>query len=99
YRPDRRSCPRRPGPHREGKAMSGVITVPARYTSPTFCESGSGLGQRRNASLSATRKALDGRGGGIRTHDLVLPKHARCQATLRPVPPTIPDVLPIESDG
>src|SRR5450432_24543 len=26
-----------------------------------------------------------GRGGGIRTHDLVLPKHARCQASLRPV--------------
>jgi hypothetical protein len=30
-------------------------------------------------------EAGGGRGGGIRTHDLVLPKHARCQATLRPV--------------
>ena len=26
-----------------------------------------------------------GRGGGIRTHDLVLPKHVRCQASLHPV--------------
>ncbi len=25
-----------------------------------------------------------GRGGGIRTHDLVLPKHARCQTAPRP---------------
>ncbi len=28
--------------------------------------------------------ADNGRGGGIRTRDLVLPKHVRCQAALRP---------------
>ncbi len=32
----------------------------------------------------ARRRDGDGRGGGIRTHDLVLPKHARCQTAPRP---------------
>jgi hypothetical protein len=30
------------------------------------------------------QSAGNGRGGGIRTHDFVLPKHARCQAAPRP---------------
>ncbi len=47
-------------------------------------------GAQGSSLRSAGRRRAVGpsrRGGGIRTRDLVLPKHARCQAALRPVAP------------
>ncbi len=38
------------------------------------------------STFGLSGRGADGRGGEIRTHDLLYPKQARCQATLRPVP-------------
>ena len=51
-------------------------------------------GERRERSAAGGRRGRAHgstcRGGGIRTRDLVLPKHVRYQAALRPVSPMLP---------
>ena len=39
---------------------------------------------RREGFAQTPMSSGGGRGGGIRTHDLMLPKHVRCQAALHP---------------
>ena len=50
---------------------------------PTVMEKPSA--KKSGMSATVVSNGRNGRGGGIRTHDLVLPKHVRYQATLLPV--------------
>ena len=78
------------GPDRSGRFIPGRPRGPAiepgrparqgrDHARRIRCEEG----RHPGPDVTATVPGI-GRGGGIRTHDLVLPKHARCQASLRP---------------
>ena len=62
---------------------SGEMVGATRFERATYCSQSSRATKLRYAHLRAEQELI-GRGGGIRTHDPLLPKQMRYQAALRP---------------
>jgi hypothetical protein len=61
-----------------------LLVCPEGLEPPTCCLEGSCSIQLSYGHLRVETKIRNGRGGGIRTHDPLLPKQMRYQTALRP---------------